>query len=55
MPTDFDIYYVKSVVRDALLQPAPRAAYARLVETEWTDALRELHPDDLMFTFWSYL
>jgi exonuclease III len=38
-----------------LLQPAPRAAFARLVEMGWTDALRELHPDEPMFTFWSYL
>jgi exodeoxyribonuclease-3 len=55
VPTDFDIYSVKSFVKNALLQPAPRAAFARLVEMGWTDALRELHPDEPMFTFWSYL
>jgi exodeoxyribonuclease III len=55
VPTDFDIYSVKSFVKNALLQPAPRAAFAKLVEMGWTDALRELHPDDTIFTFWSYL
>ena len=55
VPTDFDIYSVKSFVKNALLQPAPRAAYAKLLEMGWTDALRELHPDEPMFTFWSYL
>ena len=55
VPTDFDIYSVKSFVKNALLQPAPRAAYAKLLEMGWTDGLRELHPDQPMFTFWSYL
>jgi exodeoxyribonuclease III len=55
VPTDFDIYSVKFFLKNALLQPAPRAAYARLIEMGWTDALRELHPDEAMFTFWSYL
>jgi exodeoxyribonuclease III len=55
VPTDFDIYSVKSFVKNALLQPAPRAAYAKLTEMGWTDALRKLHPDEPMFTFWSYL
>jgi exodeoxyribonuclease III len=55
VPTDFDIYSVKSFVDNALLQPAPRASYTQLVDMGWTDALRELHPDQPMFTFWSYL
>ena len=55
VPTDFDIYSVKSFVKNALLQPAPRAGFAKLVEMGWTDALRELHPDDTIFTFWNYL
>jgi exodeoxyribonuclease-3 len=55
VPTDFDIYSVRSFVKNALLQPAPGAAYAKLVKMGWTDALRELHPDEPIFTFWSYL
>ena len=54
VPTDQDIYATKSFVRNALLQPGPRDAYRRLLEQGWTDALRHLHPDEPMFTFWSY-
>lgn len=55
VPTDFDIYATRSFRDNALLQPAPRAAYAKLLADGWTDALRSLHPDDPKFTFWSYL
>jgi exodeoxyribonuclease-3 len=55
VPTDFDIYATRSFVNNALLQPAPRAAFADLIDMGWTDALRKLHPDQPMFTFWSYL
>jgi exodeoxyribonuclease III len=55
VPTDFDIYPTKSWDKDALLQPAPRACYRRLLEQGWTDALRTMHPDEPMYTFWHYL
>ncbi|HEX2561519.1 exodeoxyribonuclease III [Phenylobacterium sp.] len=54
VPTDFDIYPTKNWKDNALLQPQPRAAYRRLVDQGWTDALRALHPDQPMFTFWDY-
>lgn len=54
VPTDFDIYNPKSWRKDALLQPAPRAAYRRLLDQGWMDALRERHPGKPMFTFWDY-
>jgi exodeoxyribonuclease-3 len=54
VPTDFDIYNPKSWKKDALLQPAPRARYARLLEQGWTDALRALHPEERIYTFWDY-
>ncbi len=55
VPTDFDIYSLRSFADNALVQPAPRDAFAQLIEMGWTDAIRSLHPDDPMFTFWSYL
>jgi exodeoxyribonuclease-3 len=55
VPTDFDIYPTKSWDDDALLQPESRAAYRRLLKQGWTDALRYLHPDEPMYTFWHYL
>lgn len=53
-PTDIDIYPTKSWDDDALVQPQSRAAYARLVKQGWTDALRELYPDERLYTFWHY-
>jgi exodeoxyribonuclease III len=54
VPTDRDIYPTKSYDDDALLQPASRAAYRRLLAQGWTDAIRTLHPDAPMFSFWDY-
>jgi exodeoxyribonuclease-3 len=54
-PTEIDIYPTTSWDDDALVQPASRAAYARLVKQGWTDAIRELHPDQRVYTFWHYM
>jgi exodeoxyribonuclease-3 len=54
VPTDEDIYDPKDWRRDALLQPESREAYARLLAQGWTDALREMHPDERIYTFWDY-
>jgi exodeoxyribonuclease-3 len=54
VPTDRDIYPTKSWARDALLQPESRAAFRRLLAQGWTDAVRALHPDAPMYTFWDY-
>jgi exodeoxyribonuclease-3 len=52
VPTDRDIYPTKSWASDALLQPASRAAFQRLLDQGWTDAIRSLHPSEPMYTFW---
>jgi exodeoxyribonuclease III len=54
VPTDLDIYPTKSWDRDALLQPESRAAYRCLLSQGWTDAIRGLHPNEPMYTFWDY-
>jgi exodeoxyribonuclease-3 len=54
-PTDLDIYATRSWQKDALIQPEPRALFARLIESGWTDAVRALHPDQPMYTFWDYM
>lgn len=54
VPTDRDIYPTTSWADDALLQPEPRAAFRRLLDQGWTDALRALHPDGPLYTFWDY-
>ena len=55
VPTPFDIYATTSYDKDALVQPASRERYAALVAQGWTDALRALHPDESMYTFWDYM
>src|SRR5438477_2710019 len=55
VPTDRDIYPTKSYDDDALLQPASRKAYARLLAQGWLDAVRALHPDAAMYTYWDYM
>src|SRR5689334_5735455 len=55
VPTPFDIYPTKSWDKDALVQPESRAAFAKLVKQGWTDAIRALHPDAPMYTFWHYM
>ena len=54
MPTDLDVYTPERWVDDALFRPEVREAYRRLVEQGWTDALRALHPDERIYTFWDY-
>jgi exodeoxyribonuclease-3 len=54
VPTDFDIYNPRSWLKDALLQPESRERYRRLLEQGWVDAIRKLHPDERIYTFWDY-
>lgn len=54
IPTDLDVYDTRSWLKDALLQPESRSRYQRLLEQGWTDAVRHLHPDTRVYTFWDY-
>jgi exodeoxyribonuclease-3 len=54
MPTDLDVYKPERWVDDALFRPEVRQAFHRLVARGWTDALRRLHPDERLYTFWDY-
>jgi exodeoxyribonuclease-3 len=54
MPTDLDVYKPERWVNDALFRPETRAAFQGLMSQGWTDALRKLHPDEKIYTFWDY-
>ncbi len=54
IPTDLDVYKPERWVNDALFAPEAKAAFAKLLKRGWTDALRKLHPDEQVFTFWDY-
>ncbi len=54
MPTELDVYKPERWVDDALFRPETREAFHTLVEQGWTDALRKLHPGEVIYTFWDY-
>jgi exodeoxyribonuclease-3 len=54
VPTAKDIYPTQSLDDNALIQPESRQAFARMLAQGWTDALRKLHPDGPLWTFWDY-
>ena len=54
VPTEADIYNSRSWKKNALLQPESRAAWSRLVDQGWTDALLERFPHQPPWTFWQY-
>lgn len=52
--TELDVYKPERWADDALMQPEPQAQYRRLLAKGWTDAVRHLHPDERVYTFWDY-
>lgn len=54
MPTDHDVYAPDRWRDDALFAPEVREAFFRVLDQGWTDAVRHLHPDDTVYTFWKY-
>ena len=54
MPTELDVYKPESWVDDALFRPETRAAFKKLMDQGWTDAIRTLYPEEKIYTFWDY-
>jgi exodeoxyribonuclease-3 len=54
MPTELDVYKPERWVDDALFRPETRAAFKKLMDQGWTDAIRKLHPGEKIYTFWDY-
>ncbi len=52
--TERDVYKPERWVDDALFRIEVRDAYRQLVEQGWADALRDLHPQARIYTFWDY-
>lgn len=55
MPTELDTYKPQKYVENALFRPEARKLYQNLIKKGWTDAIRELYPDEAIYTFWDYL
>jgi exodeoxyribonuclease-3 len=54
IPTELDVYKPERWAKDALFSPQAREKYRELVEQGWTDAIRTLHPNERIYTFWPY-
>ncbi|MDK1385240.1 exodeoxyribonuclease III [Sinorhizobium sp. 8-89] len=54
VPEPRDIYPTRSYDDNALVQPESRAAFRRLLDQGWLDALRKVYPEEQLFTFWDY-
>jgi exodeoxyribonuclease III len=54
IPTDLDVYKPERWRDDALFRPEVREIFRHLVDQGWLDALRSLHPDQPIYTFWDY-
>jgi exodeoxyribonuclease III len=54
IPNDDDVFSVRAMESDALMQPESRQGYRRLLAQGWTDALRARFPGGGIWTFWDY-
>ncbi len=52
IPTERDVYKPERWVEDALFRIEVRESFARLTSQGWTDALRTIHPNAQIYTFW---
>ncbi|RTL43752.1 MAG: exodeoxyribonuclease III [Candidatus Melainabacteria bacterium] len=54
IPTDLDAQRPERWIKDAVFSPEAKEAYQRLLAQGWTDSIRELYPDQKIFTYWDY-
>lgn len=54
IPTELDVYKPERWVDDALFRPEVRAAFRTITEQGWTDALRKLYPDEVIYTYFDF-
>jgi exodeoxyribonuclease III len=54
IPTERDVYKPERWVDDALFRVEVREAFATLLKQGWIDAIRTLHPDETIYTFWDF-
>jgi exodeoxyribonuclease-3 len=54
IPTDEDVYDPVAWRADALGRPESRAKFRKLLHLGYTDALRALHPEPHLYSFWDY-
>jgi hypothetical protein len=53
-PTDDDVYDPQGFAEDALCRPESRFRFRTICHLGYTDALRALHPESGLYTYWDY-
>lgn len=53
-PTDLDVYNPDLWKNKILCSPPERAHFQSLLNTGYEDAIRMLHPEEVMYTWWDY-
>ncbi|MGE0716707.1 MAG: exodeoxyribonuclease III [Alphaproteobacteria bacterium] len=54
IPGELDVYKPERWANDALFRPEVREAFLELGRQGWVDAIRALHPEERVYTFWDY-
>ena len=54
IPTEVDVYKPERWLNDALFRTEVREAFNKLIEKGWTDAIRKLYPNEVIYTFFDY-
>ena len=54
IPTEKDVYKPERWLNDALFRVETREAFGCLMSQGWTDAIRHLHPDVTINTYWDF-
>ncbi|MDF3218601.1 exodeoxyribonuclease III [Mesorhizobium sp. M7A.F.Ca.CA.001.09.2.1] len=54
VPTPIDAVVPRRWIGDAVYFPESRQSYADMLEDGWTDALRRIHPDKGVYTYWNH-
>ncbi|TIS53263.1 MAG: exodeoxyribonuclease III [Mesorhizobium sp.] len=54
VPTPIDAAVPARWLGDAVYFPQSRQAYADMLEMGWTDAVRHLHPEKGVYTYWNF-
>src|SRR5258708_22058032 len=54
IPENEDVYKPERWAKDALFATEARKKFRELVRQGWTDAIRTMHPNERIYTFWHY-
>ena len=54
VPTEIDAVVPNRWLGDAVYMPASRNAYADLLADGWVDAIRAIHPEKGVYTYWNF-